>query len=220
MTRLCFVDTETTGLDPARHEVYEIAAIYRPENTANADEEHRWWLPVDLSKAEPTALRLGHYYERHPVSVVEKGLRPGFQDCVLYWRPGQTPTDTPAAFGFAEFAEQFARGTAGAHLVGAVPSFDEKFLERLLRRNGAAPAWHYHLIDVEALAAGCIAGMPRPDFDPKPVSPRPPWRSDDLTAALGVKVAEDARHTAVGDARWARDTYDAVMRRWSGVGAE
>ena len=39
----------------------------------------------------------------------------------------------------------------------------------------------------------------------------PPWKSDDLSAALGITVSEDERHTALGDARWAMRIYDAVM---------
>ena len=37
-----------------------------------------------------------------------------------------------------------------------------------------------------------------------------PWKSDDLSAALGIKVSDEDRHTALGDARWARAIYDAV----------
>jgi hypothetical protein len=69
---------------------------------------------------------------------------------------------------------------------------------RLLHRNGVLHRWHYHLVDVEALAAGSL-GI------------EPPWKSDDLAAALDITVAGEDRHTALGDARWARAIYDAVM---------
>ena len=58
--------------------------------------------------------------------------------------------------------------------------------------------WHYHLVDVEALAAGKLGIAP-------------PWKSDELSAALGVTITEDDRHTALGDAKWAMRIYDAVM---------
>jgi hypothetical protein len=52
-----FIDCETTGLDPRRHEVWELALI--------ADgREHIWQLPVDESKADPKALQIGRYNER------------------------------------------------------------------------------------------------------------------------------------------------------------
>ena len=47
------------------------------------------------------------------------------------------------------------RITRGAHLVGAVPTFDAEVLGARMRANGICPSWHYHLIDVEALAVGC-----------------------------------------------------------------
>ncbi|MBP5930166.1 hypothetical protein F3K39_19045 [Streptomyces sp. LBUM 1479] len=39
-----------------------------------------------------------------------------------------------------------------------------------------------------------------------------PWRAHILSRAVGVEPpAEDAAHTGLGDARWARDVYDAAM---------
>lgn len=102
-----------------------------------------------------------------------------------------------AAVAPAEFAAEFAVWTAGVHLVGNVVSFDAERLRRLLTRHGLAPKWHYHLVDCEALVAGRLR-IP------------PPWRSVELSEAVGVDLPVVA-HTALGDARWARDLYDAVM---------
>jgi hypothetical protein len=73
--------------------------------------------------------------------------------------------------------------------------------------------WHYHLIDVEALAAGWLAAGIDPDDPPAPTqdSCQPPWNSNELSLAVGVDPEQYDRHTALGDARWARDIYDAVM---------
>jgi len=104
--------------------------------------------------------------------------------------------------------------TRGAHLVGAVPNFDADVLSARMRANGICPSWHYHLVDVEALAAGYLAHLSRTlrvkvgDIE---ITGRPPWKSDDLSAALGIKVSDEDRHTALGDAKWARAIYDAVM---------
>ena len=39
----------------------------------------------------------------------------------------------------------------------------------------------------------------------------PPWRSDDISTALGVPPpAKDTRHTALGDAAWALAIYDHI----------
>lgn len=182
MTKLCFVDTETTGLDPDLHEIWEVGLIVRDPMMGTSDgqvhdEEYHWFLPVDLGRADPVALKIGRYYERYmDTDGVDEGIS---------W-PSQ-------------FASEFARLTAGSHLVGAVVSFDEERLRYLLRANGACPDWHYHLVDIESLVAGCC-GL------------EPPWKSDELSQLAGVPPQSDEdRHTALGDARWARDLYDQVM---------
>lgn len=162
-----YVDTETTGLDPDRHEVWDIALI-----RGDTGEEIEWHVAPDLSVADPNALRLTGYYDRI-----------NHRDWT--WNSPEFP------------AQSIARITAGKHIVGAVPSFDAIFLDRFLRRHGLAPAWHYHLIDVEALAAGYL-GM------------RPPWDSDEIAERLGIKNL-DGKHTAIGDARWAREVYEKVL---------
>jgi len=101
------------------------------------------------------------------------------------------------------FATQFIRLTRKMHLVGAVISFDADRLWRLLRAANECPLWHYHLIDVEALAVGYLAQSGTP------ISP--PWKSNDLTDLLGLEVSEADKHTALGDARWAKLIYEKVM---------
>ena len=59
--RLAFVDCETTGLDPARHEIWELAYILEPEGKS-----FRALLPVTLSNADPAALEVGGFHQRYP----------------------------------------------------------------------------------------------------------------------------------------------------------
>jgi hypothetical protein len=117
--------------------------------------------------------------------------------------------------------------THGLHLAGAVVSFDAERLWKLLRANGECPMWHYHLIEVEALAAGWVAaqcigqandgksrGTIPVSVDGKiidNINGRPPWKSDSLSRAVGVEPDDFDRHTALGDARWAKAIYEAVM---------
>jgi DNA polymerase III epsilon subunit-like protein len=206
MTRLCFLDTETTGLDQDRHEVYEIGLVVR--DPGGPELEWRWWLPVRLDQADPMALKVGQFFERRPPQSRT------WSDA-LQWAP-----DKPGVCEQAEVREVAASVmelTAGAHLVGAVPSFDAAFLEPLLRANGCCPAWHYHLVCVEALAAGYLAGKAKADHllgevaDEGVDLARPPWESSKLSAAVGVEPDGFDRHTALGDARWARAIYDAVI---------
>lgn len=93
--------------------------------------------------------------------------------------------------------------TRGAHIIGAVPNFDTERLTKLLRRNSIEPAWHYHLIDIENVVVGYLAA------GGKLVSP--PWKSDQLSAAVGVDPNDFQRHTAMGDVKWTMAQWDAVM---------
>lgn len=174
MTTLAFLDTETTGLDPDRHEVWEVGLVRRDEV---GEQEFRWLLPVDLKYADPVGMEIGRFNERYDLDMVQAEI--------------------------GEWCQEFAHLTAGAHLVGAVISFDEERLRRLCQKFNVETSWHYHLVDVEALVAGKLGIAP-------------PWKSDDLAAAVGVTLSEEDRHTALGDARWARDLYDAAMaREWT-----
>ena len=166
--RLAFLDTETTGTEPGRHHVFEIACMVVE---GCVEEVLSIWMPVDLSTADPGALRINRYYERKPKDMTPRALA----------------------------AHMVAKATSNAILVGAVPSFDAAFLDAFLRQEGLVPAWHYHLCDVEALAAGKL-GVP------------PPWKSHDLSRALGVEPNDFERHTALGDVRWCRAMFEAAMR--------
>ena len=107
--------------------------------------------------------------------------------------------------------------TWGAHMVGAVPSFDDQRLAKLLKRHGACPGWHYHLVDVETLAAGWQLGRwiqakldaPKTGMhvEEGPFRIEYPWDSKVLSEAVGVHPDQYEAHTALGDARWALDIY-------------
>jgi hypothetical protein len=193
MTALAFVDLETTGLEPDRHEVYEMALI-----DGNGAELHLWISDAPLATAEPTALRIGRYYERWPHAQQYHQLQSMPVEHGDPFNPWVADLPSPYVTNSKTAAWIIARATAGAHLVGAVPSFDAAFLDRLLRRHSLVPAWHYHLCCVEALAAGKL-GIP------------PPWDSNELSRKVGVEPRDFDRHTALGDARWAKAIYDAVM---------
>lgn len=58
MSPLCFIDTETTGLDPRIHQPYEVC-IWREDEEAPVTIT----LPHTLEFADPQALQIGKYYE-------------------------------------------------------------------------------------------------------------------------------------------------------------
>ena len=206
---VAFCDTETTGLHPTAHHVWEVGLIL-PDG-----EEHRWFLPVDLGGADPFALDIGQYHRRHPNGYAYE------------------PPTTPASWDFddhglvptKQFAHDFARLTFGVHLAGAVVSFDDRRLSDLLRREGHEPRWHYHVICCETLAAGWLAGyaagltekavgaadLPTATIRLCLDAASPPWDSSDLSKAVGVNSDDFEKHTALGDCRWAKAVYQAVL---------
>ena len=199
---VAFVDTETTGLDPDRHQIWEVGLIL-PDGS-----EHEWQLPVDLSRADPIALNIGRFHDRR---------RKPWDSILSVGRPSVEFQSNPAWF-----AREFVRLTRGLHLAGAVVSFDAERLWRLLRANGECPMWHYHLIDVEALAAGYARALAKgmavagdvtkyPTAVANRQSAVPPWNSDDVSRWVGVNPDQFDRHTALGDARWAKAIYEKVM---------
>jgi len=187
---IAFVDTETTSLRHDRR-AWEIAVILRRPGLD--DREFTWLVDVadlDLGNADVKSLQIGGFYDRHPQT------RPGHK-----LRRGGALNIHPEA----EALESVEAATRGAHLVGAVPSFDAEVLAARMRARGVCPSWHYHLIDFETLIVGYLAGLGKP-------VPDRPWRSDDLSRLVGVEPPAGAdRHSALGDARWGVRVWDAIM---------
>jgi DNA polymerase III epsilon subunit-like protein len=205
VTRIVAIDTETTSLRADRR-AWEIGLIVR--KPGRKDEEHRWFIAredLDLGNADPMALKIGRFHERHPSYAPQS-------------------YDPATAIHASELAalQDVERFTRGAHLAGAVVSFDAEVLAARMRARGICPSWHYHLIDVEALAIGWLhrhaAVLENREGTLEDATTlrrlaSPPWKSDDLSTALGLTVSEEDRHTALGDAKWALRIYDAVTGR-------
>lgn len=177
MTRIVFIDTETTSLRPDRR-VWEVGMVLRIDG--QAEEEKRRFVDrrdLDLANADLFSLKIGGYYDRHP----------GVHD--LASREVEREVDV---------LDEVEQWTRGAILVGAVPNFDADVLGIRMREHGILPSWHYHLVDVETLAAGALKLAP-------------PWDFDAVLERYGLTYDEADRHTALGDAKMARDLYDAIL---------
>lgn len=196
---LCFIDTETDGLHPER-KAWEIAMIRREED--GSERRIEFFVEADLSTADPFGLKVGGFYDRHPLGRrISNG---GYTVCKgQYDQINDGSQPGPEVLSEADAALKVARFTHGAHLVGAVPNFDADIFARLLRENGLTPTWHHHLIDIEAMAVGYLLGIGKPVIVP--------WKSDALSAACGVTPPDKSeRHTAMGDAEWVIDWFDAI----------
>lgn len=213
---IIFLDCETDGLRPASLP-WEFAGIRRdPDGT---ERTFHCYIDIEIHEAEPKGLEIGGFYKRHPMGRWLAGDGEGDRSSNA---PHNPPETTPVSAVYANLdwyaddpvtvpffspkgaARYVARATHGAHIVGANPAFDQDVLARFLRDNGVIPAWSYHLIDVYALALGCLRGRGE--------EVEVPWRGSDLRDRLGVPVPDsEVVHTALGDALWARDMYDTVM---------
>lgn len=202
MTAIAFVDTETTGLDPVRHTVWEVAIIRREDN--GTEVEYLWQIRptgAELHTAEPDALRINRYHERIAVPDDAEAA-------------DMLSLDRPSPLSFMDVAAQIFKVLTGTVMVGSNPHFDASFLHRLLRA-GTVP-WHYRPVDIATLAAGRKLGMAemvhRAGGKKLPSDEVPfPFSSRDLSRWSGVEPPGDGvAHTALGDARWARDVFDAV----------
>lgn len=209
MSHVVFLDTETTGLDPRTEDVFEVAIINQ------AGSEHVFNIQprrAVVERMHPKAVEVNRYHER-----VGTG-----------WLWDYTE---PALDRIRDLLD-------GVHICGAVPDFDTRFLTALYWRFGQEPPrWHYHLIDIEAMAVGYLHGRNGPKC--KACGHRTPehgasgcaaddeaamggcdcpwtglslpWDSDDLSRAVGVEPpSEDERHTALGDARWVKRLYENI----------
>jgi DNA polymerase III epsilon subunit-like protein len=188
MPPLVFLDTETIGLDPDIHGIWEVGAIWRADHTSDPDldVEYVWQLPVDPDAADPKALEINHFHERR-------------------WGPN-------ALTRKHDFANTFTSLTHGAVLVVNNPTFDIPRLEALVRQY-YDHTWHYHPRDVQDLAVGYLKGIRatmastvvgRDLVDPGP----PPWSGHQILKFFGIEPGD---HTALGDARTVRDLWDRLQ---------
>lgn len=120
-----FVDLETTGLDPTRHQVWEVAVIVDElELVFQLPEPPGGWT-VDLD-----ALRVNRMADRY------EGPSPTFEAALSAVRRRLDPL---ASNGFR-----------GRHLVGANPKFDMEFLAAAF----PAWTFHYRPVCVESMTLG------------------------------------------------------------------
>lgn len=178
---ICFIDTETTSLDRYTREVWEVAMIRRDPDGTEASYEAKI-AGINLSEASPVSLKIGRFYDRYDMRQSGNNGR-GMMPPVPYDHP-------------ARIAATVERMTRGAHLIAAVPSFEDTSLAPLLKRHQLAPAWHYHLVCIENVLAGYFGVVP-------------PYSSDELSMRIGVDPTQFERHTAMGDVLWVKAQWDA-----------
>ncbi len=129
--RLAFVDIETTGLDPERGEIIELAVVLaelKDEVLTVVDQLDLKVAPKHIETADAQALRINGYNEADWIFAVtiEEALR------------------------------AFVDKTSGAVFVAHNATFDYGFIETNLRRYQIESKLHYHKLDTLSLAFGIL----------------------------------------------------------------
>lgn len=128
-----FFDTETTGLDPETHGIWEIGAVrYDWENRM---EELSFMVRVDKTNASLEALDISGFHDRYQESMA-------------------LPIDLAI--------ERLLDFSRDAVIFGLNPSFDVSFLRATARRENLQfdPEWYYSIIDVKSYASGALGLSP------------------------------------------------------------
>lgn len=200
-------DSETTHTERRVRQIWDWAGRRIDPATGEVEDLSILIEDVDLTGASEEALKVGGFNARHPA-------RGG--DPKATWRPGDPE---PQVMGALQAAKAIHEFTAGAHLLGVCPSFDEETVDRtLFERIDARPAYHYHLTCITNLACGWLANEVLRSWDRTRAGRlqrmiTPPYSSRDISAALGIKPAGYAEHTAWGDVAWATDMH-RLMFPW------
>ena len=103
MSVLCYIDTETTGLDPRIHQPYEVCWWREDE-----DGPRTYWIEHTLEHADQHALNIGGYWNRNAISA------------------------TPGGYLQTADARWLALALEGVTLVGSNPAFDAAMLTRYI----------------------------------------------------------------------------------------
>ncbi|HOW94058.1 MAG TPA: hypothetical protein PLF91_06170 [Mycolicibacterium fallax] len=130
---LCFLDTETLGLDPAAP-IWEFAAI-----RVNRD--------GTLTREQL------HFQILHKPGNWPEALPDRFADDY------RARFDMQAAIPPAMAAREIQRITDGAIIAGSNPSFDTQRLTALLARFDLIPGWHFHPLDIPSMVVGWVSAL-------------------------------------------------------------
>jgi DNA polymerase-3 subunit epsilon len=140
---LAFIDTETTGIDPTRHEIIELAVIVarqvdRPGRGPKLEiiEECEWKIkPEHMERAEPEALRVNGYNE----------------------------VDWMFAIDRKKAMQEFSKKTESCIFVSHNLTFDYAFVMKAFEETGAENRMHYGKLDTISMAVARLYDAPQAD---------------------------------------------------------
>lgn len=185
--KLVFLDIEATSLDTLVARPWEIATIERWPSGA----ERRTTImisDVDTTHADPKSLEVGRFDERHVQDGRSRWLR---EDITALW----------VARRLAASPEHGKPVVVGSNVAG----YDLPILTAMLARHGYVPEWHHHPIDLVTWTQAREAESP---FGTISLLEHGSYALSELAGV--PRPAGSVAHTAMGDAMWARDWWDAI----------
>lgn len=129
---LAFIDVETTGLDPDKHEIIQLACVIAKQTPrvgkgpeiSIVDEFELKVAPTRLQDAEPDALRINGFNEMEWVFAVD----------------------------LKNAMEHFAKKAKGAIMVAHNLTFDDAFIQKAFKSTGVENTLHFQKLDSLSLA--------------------------------------------------------------------
>ena len=140
-TLLAFIDTETTGLDPNRHEIIELGLIVCKQVAVTGRgpkleilKEYEWKVkPTQIELAQEDALRINGYNE----------------------------TDWMFAYDLTAVMEEFAKATQSCTFVSHNLTFDYAFIMNAFKKSDVDSKMHYAKIDTISVAFARLYDTPQ-----------------------------------------------------------
>lgn len=196
MALLLFNDNETTGLDFVNDEVWQIHFLAARTGETRAFDSFTRLITHDTEKMK----KLPEKFQKIHSDIWSN---PDYT--------GLVRTPFAAMKEFLEWREQITQEGEKAHFIAANPTFDSIMLmnNQIIPFSIFYQVFDYHLIDIEALALGWLrhqelnlswsvpsveALTPRESFLP--------FKSDDLSKALGIYNEDAHKHDAISDVDW------------------
>ena len=196
MALLLFNDNETTGLDFINDEVWQVHFLAARTGETRAFDSFTRLITHDTEKMK----KLPEKFQKIHSDIWSN---PDYT--------GLVRTPFAAMKEFIEWRESIANEGEKAHFIAANPTFDSIMLmnNQIIPFSVFYQIFDYHLIDIEAFAWGWLrhqelnlswsvpsveALTPRESFLP--------FKSDDLSKALGIYNEDAHKHDAISDTEW------------------
>lgn len=199
---LLAIDTETTGLDPIKHSLFEIGAVLfqvDKDNSLKSIMEKRWWVQWEDNEVElsPGAMAVNNYLDRRKIENIVRSDESNRRE--FYGRPDDVALD------FVLWCAKQRADFIPIYLVGQNVSFDINFLNMFVAKHARVDKWSdmfsYRVRDTSTISHFLrSAGVT--NFEKGSLV--------DLAKKYGVKL--ERAHTALDDARATAGIYCAMVK--------